>query len=88
MRNVLPKTGWLIKAGQKASKVSRRDIVIEFGTVPPREGWLSYGGGRGVAKKSRQEERRITGSKHAGTNGHITASYAEMVTREHGNNVG
>ena len=33
-----------------------------------------YGGGRGVAKKYRQEERPITGSKHDGANGHIMAS--------------
>ena len=40
MRNVPPITGWSMKAGQKVSKAGWRDIVVEFGTVPPKVGWL------------------------------------------------
>ena len=33
--------GRLMKAGQKVSKAGRRDIVVEFGTVPPKAGRLT-----------------------------------------------
>ena len=40
MRDVPPKTGWLMKAQQKVNKAGWRDIVVEFGTVPPKAGRL------------------------------------------------
>ena len=43
--DVPPKTGWSIKAGQGVSKAGRRDIAVEFGTVPPKVGRLMRMGG-------------------------------------------
>ena len=40
-RDVPPETRWLIKAGQGCSKAGRRDIAVEFGTVPPKAGRLT-----------------------------------------------
>ena len=40
VREVPPKTGWLTKAWQKVCKAGRRDIVVDFGTVPPKAGRL------------------------------------------------
>ena len=40
-RDVPPETRWLIKAGQGGSKAGRRDIAVEFGTVPPKAGQLT-----------------------------------------------
>ena len=34
--------GWSIKAGQGVSKAGRRDIEVEIGTVPPKEGRLTH----------------------------------------------
>ena len=40
-RDVPPETRWLIKAGQGGSKAGRRDIAVEFSTVPPKAGRLT-----------------------------------------------
>ena len=40
MSDIRPKSGWLMKAGQKASEAGWRDIVVQFGTVPPKAGRL------------------------------------------------
>ena len=40
-RDVPPKTEWSIKAGRGVSKAGRRDIAVEFGTVPPKAGRLT-----------------------------------------------
>ena len=40
-RDVPPRTGWSIKAGQGVSKAGRQDTAVEFGTVPPKAGRLT-----------------------------------------------
>ena len=59
-RDVPPKTGWLIKAGQGVSKAGRRDIAVEIGTVPPKAGRLTrMDKARCAAQPTEEREARL-----------------------------
>ena len=68
--DVLPKTGWSIKAGQGVSKTGRRDIAVEIGTVPPKAGRLTRmrhpaiaAGGRSLAAMFCKKWQHVRGQQ-------------------------